>query len=96
MDFYSPHFISLNSNKVSIIQLRGEQEESSNYIKEVFQSLNGGVYMGYNTHGYEWGYIIFKSYNENHGSIIRASSHNKGVQYMSYASNSGWSNWSNL
>ena len=52
--------------------------------------------MGYNTHGYEWGYIIFKSYNENHGSIIRASSHNKGVQYMSYASNSGWSNWSNL
>lgn len=52
--------------------------------------------MGYNSSGFEWGYIIFKSINKNHGSILRISSHGKGVQYMSYAKSSGWTDWFDL
>lgn len=74
----------------------GDQNTNTDAVKNKFMSLpNGSACILYNSDGMEWGYLMIKSPTGKYGCILRISSQNKGVQYIS-CDNTTWGTWKEL
>ena len=80
---------------VDYIYFLGEQNTDNTVVRELFKSFDGGIHMGYDSSGLEWGYIFFKRSDNAYGSIVRVSSHGNGIQIM-YYQDGAFTEWANI